>query len=731
MSAPAPQLTWGDVPDGTQWPDPDTLVLLNRDLRPDTDVSSLSRFREERWDLNAAIFEDHMTSITLNFARLPAALKQAAKYYLWQLLNHTESRRIRGSGGRIAVLTVGHLLGNALQYVLKWLAEQGVNEFCQVTPELLDAYLDHLEDDEVPVEACYRRLAEIRRLWAYRDVLPPGMRLPDAPPWAGEDTQDLIGRKRNQRENRTRRIAELTMQTTLCWAIRFVEDFADDILTAHAQYQELHDRMPEWRRILGTQAGAGPGRTLYGKGELARKTADYLDGLRQRGEALPGIRREDGRLEIRWRPVMAILDCAGSLQNTGTGRMIAESGLPVAERTYLGTVNGRLDGQPWRPDRIHYEEAPVLARILATACFIVVSYLSGARVGEVLNLRRGCITHDQKTGLWLMEGLYFKGAEDEDGNKIPEGEVRPDPWVVIEVVARAIAVMERLHPRPLVFPRSIEPHFRQWENQKRKGHARSHHGINKDLPAFVTWVNDHCATLGRTDAIPKDPHGPLAPSRFRRTLAWFIRRRPRGLIAASIQYGHAHTRMIQGYAGTFESGFPDEYAFEDWLFRLEGLAEDEQALAAGEHVSGPAADTYRYRVTAATREFAGRVLTSDRQARDLLGDPRLQIHHGPGMTCVLNPATAACQLRGAADDPMVTPDTDDCRPRCLNLARTDRDIDYVRKQAAELEEIVADPLAPPIRHARDQHELARLKKIIEMHEQGQEPRGHDPIPSGG
>lgn len=27
-----------------------------------------------------------------------------------------------------------------------------------------------------------------------------------------------------------------------------------------------------------------------------------------------------------------------------------------------------------------------------------------------------------------MEGLYFKGAEDEGGNKVPGGQVRPDPW---------------------------------------------------------------------------------------------------------------------------------------------------------------------------------------------------------------------------------------------------------------------------------------------------------------
>jgi hypothetical protein len=86
------------------------------------------------------------------------------------------------------------------------------------------------------------------------------------------------------------------------------------------------------------------------------------------------------------------------------------------------------------------------------------------------------------------------------------------------------------------------------------------------------------------------------------------------------------------------------------------------------------------------------------------------------MTCVLNPTTAACQLRGTIDDPLVTPDTDDCRPRYPNLARTDRDIEYVRHQMAELEEIVSDPLDPPIRHERERHELARLQAILDAHE---------------
>lgn len=179
-----------------------------------------------------------------------------------------------------------------------------------------------------------------------------------------------------------------------------------------------------------------------------------------------------------------------------------------------------------------------------------------------------------------------------------------------------------------------------------------------------------------------------------------------------------HSQYPSAPLGTYESGFPDDYAFEDWLFRMEFLAEDHQRLTDGEHVSGPAADTYRQRIHAAVTEFAGMVVTTGDRARTLLADPRLQIFHGDGMTCVFNRTTAACELRTTLDDTQTTPDIGDCRPRCPNLARTDRDIAYTRQKAEELADIVADPLAPSIRHQRDQHELERLQTIIRAHEAG-------------
>ena len=69
---------------------------------------------------------------------------------------------------------------------------------------------------------------------------------------------------------------------------------------------------------------------------------------------------------------------------------------------------------------------------------------------------------------------------------------------------------------------------------------------------------------------------------------------------------------------------PDDLAFEDWLARLDTLADAHQRLCEGEQVSGPAAETYRHRVQAATR-FAGRVLRTKRHAHAMLSNLDLQI----------------------------------------------------------------------------------------------------------
>lgn len=689
------------------WPGNDTIVLADRELVDGTDPATLSRFGDDHWRLDDAVFESSAKAISVNFAVVPVVFRLTAKHYVWQLINADcprQTRRVRVT--RYSIQTVAKSLTGLTEFLV-WLERRSVTELSQVTSELLDDYLITVSIADYSDRVKYKRLAEVRRLWSYRSVLPEPMRLPAPPPWGGDSAHELLGRAVPDRENRTPRIAEKTMQSLLAWSLRFVEDFADDIVAAHIEYQFLQGRSRWAREADGVVVPSQRGR-------IRRGLIDYLDHLRRTGHSLPGRIDIDGNVQVDWSHLARVIAChPHSLTRPLPARLVLGSGIPIADNAYLETsVSGQLDGRPWLDGPIAHFDAARLARHLTTACAVVIAYLSGVRAGEVLDLRRGCVDHDPDTGLWLMTGTYFKNAIDGNGNKLPAGAPRRDPWVVVEPVARAVTVLERLHNQPLLFPRTLDP--RRRDNKRRTGEARISTMVAGDLAAFVDWVNTYCTTRS-IDGIPADPHRSLALSRFRRTLAWFIRRRPRGVVAGALQYGHVGTRLFQGYAGDYASGFPDEYAFEDFLARLDELAEDQRALDTGEHVSGPAANTYRLRISAAHKQFAGHVLTSSKQARDLLGNPLLQIFHGKGMTCVFDPKQAACQLRGDADDPMVTPDIDDCRPRCPNIARTDRDIAEIRRRRDELAVIVADPIAPPIRHRREQRELDRLDTILENH----------------
>ncbi len=241
--------------------------------------------------------------------------------------------------------------------------------------------------------------------------------------------------------------------------------------------------------------------------------------------------------------------------------------------------------------------------------------------------------------------------------------------------------------------------------------------MRRDTTDLIRWINNYCDANGLPDQrIPPDPHGEIVASRLRRTLAWHIVRRPRGLVAGAIQYGHLHVQMTLGYAGTYDSGFPDEHAFEDWLLRLDTLADNHRRLASGERVSGPAADQYRHRVSAAHHKFAGRVLANHNQARDLVTNPLLQIYPGRAMTCVFDPAKALCHLHTTDGDVRRTPDQDDCRPTCQNIAYTDRDIAELRRRATQLRETTRGYLAPSPRHHRERAELDRIRAIIYAHD---------------
>ncbi|MFE2964115.1 hypothetical protein ACFXKC_10660 [Streptomyces sp. NPDC059340] len=698
-------------------PGPQTPVLATRPLRPGTTTAELSLFGEDRWNLTPAFFQEHTSRTCVDFHDAPAAFRRPIKLLAWLMLNHQDAGNTGFLPGvpRPAARTVVPYC-RYLKSFAHWLENRGVTRFCQVTDADLDAYAADIKDAAVSHELREDFLAVVVRTWTLRGLLPDeDDRLPQAPPWNGERIQDVLGQRRTSEENRTPRIHPATMTPLLKWALRFVEDFADDIIAAFDEYKTLSRRA----RTASTRSTPPPGKRRRPPGTVPLLVAELVDDYQARGLPLPGRRTADGLTTVN----TYFLSLQLGVQITrAAAKTLAHSGLPVADDTFLTTpVHGLLDDQPWLTTRITYDQAPVLARHLSTACLVIVGYLSGQRPGETLNLERGCIEHDPVTGLILLRGKHWKGVRHPDGTPRAEGEQRTDPWVVTTPVATAVTVLQRLHDARLLFPNTLLVNGKSEAGhlRERVGRARNDSGCNKDITELIDWINDYCAARHRDDAIPADPTNPkIALSRLRRTLAWFIARRPRGLVATAIQYGHVRINMTLGYSGNYASGFPDDLAFEEWLARLETLAEAHDQLQAGEHVSGPAADTYRHRV-AASAKFAGHILRTTREAHTLLTNPDLQIFPGQGMTCVLDPARAACRLSTDERSSRRTPDIDDCRPSCVNIARTDRDIDFLRTRVDTLQAIVNDPLAPPIRHAREQHELARLQQAIANH---QEPR---------
>ncbi|MFE8005952.1 hypothetical protein [Streptomyces sp. NPDC057418] len=75
-------------------------------------------------------------------------------------------------------------------------------------------------------------------------------------------------------------------------------------------------------------------------------------------------------------------------------------------------------------------------------------------------------------------------------------------------------------------------------------------------------------------SLPGDPIKHLHASRFRRTLAYFIVRRPRGLIAAALQYGHLKTKVTLNYAAQGDDSWLDDVAVERLEMALEQSEDD-------------------------------------------------------------------------------------------------------------------------------------------------------------
>ena len=674
-----------------------TLASARRPTRDDAPNQSV--FGDDVWDLSASVFEAHAAPIQLDWRSYPEQMRRSFKEYIWAVINiDTELLETNHTAWSVATIKYQH---RYLRSFAKQMVALGRTQLSQVEPADLDWWVRQVQADTAPLRERHKLVNAVRSVWEYRALVPEFARLQSLVPWNGQKAADLLGPLPSiTGENRTPRIDELTMTALLSWSIAIVDELAQPISLASRGFRRM--------RPSSTEADELSALRVKGDEEpSAERLAEFIiNELRARNLPVPGLRTDDHVTVDRVR--------LSKLLNIGridaqTARLIKESGFPLASTTVLHEpVFPSIAGLPLAVN-FPMHEIPTLERLLWAACLVVISYLSGMRPGEVLNLERGCVRESGR--MQYLVGKTFKNVFDNTGAKNPRGKTREVPWVVCGPVVRAVTAMEGLHDNQLLF--ASTPEWRKGGAPRAVSPASRTVGVM----ALVQWVNERCDEQGRADRIPDDPNcHSLYLSRFRRTLAWHIARRPQGIVAASIQYGHVGTQMTQGYAGSLASGFPDEHSFEAFLERLENLGQAHARLIAGEHVSGPAAPRYRARVTSTAR-FEGVTVPSNAAARRLLNSPNLQVIQGDAMSCVFDPARALCN-REAGDSTTAGPNLGTCRSSCTNIARTDRDIDALRVQASRLELIVVDPLCPPIRHARERAELDRINGIIDGHREG-------------
>ncbi|MDQ1022360.1 hypothetical protein QFZ43_008909 [Streptomyces afghaniensis] len=164
----------------------------------------------------------------------------------------------------------------------------------------------------------------------------------------------------------------------------------------------------------------------------------------------------------------------------------------------------------------------------------------------VMGLESGCCPEPPAPGRHLIYGRVFKGVHDQDGNHYSAGQVREVPWVAIPPVVTSIRVLERIAPDGLLFDSAVHAIPR---GRVSTGRVIGFEAMRNRIEDFIVWVSGLAVRLDRPhEIVPDDPFGALGVARFRRSLAWHIARRPGGLVALAVQYGHLRTAVSAGYA---------------------------------------------------------------------------------------------------------------------------------------------------------------------------------------
>lgn len=662
-----------------------------------------SRFCDDSWVLREVAGKATVTKGTLAFHSYPTVFRNTAKRIAWCMLNVAAPialiERRNSTRTRLSVGSVCSHMESEIGPFIQWVWKKGVQTLSDVTVHLLRVYAEEVSTSALSRDYKARRLWGATRFWLYAPYLPTLDRLV-RPPWEGDGTSDILGPAHWTGENRTHPIHPQTMSPLICWALKIVDEFSVSVLDAIVEKETLLTKM----------------RLKVCDGDRER-LKNFLDVLRLEGKGIPGFIDSKG-LSVGSQYIALMANVGVNCIRTQVIKRLGE-GAEVVKGCSLKTRPSLFLNDIPALVEFDFYDIEEYRQLLATACLVVIAYLSGMRSEECRGLTRGCckeVAHSDGTCRYEISARSYKDALDADGNAIVGGRVRDEPWHVIAPVAKAISVMESLHKQENLFSKgAILATARQ-----QKELALSSQDITGLIERFINWCNEFSQRAGAPEMhIPADPDGSISMVRFRRTLAWFIFRRPGGRISLGIQYGHLRGYTSDGYGSRTAAGLRDLFPMEEAFARAEALSLASEQLSRGEGVSGPSAERYLAGVRAFSAEYAGKYLTV-RQLSQLGRDPALRIFDNgiQPLACCYDATRALClQEKEQKTKITSTPDLTRCDSRCANVARTDShigclqdEISWERKQADS--KIVPEPLR--IRH---QQRAEKLEAIVLRHEQ--------------
>ena len=670
----------------------DELVLAHRPLIASADLDSTSRFRDDIWDLSPALHMLHNRSLKLNFAALPAQFRLPAKEFFFALLRNDHPH----GQPDLAILTVHRRFGHVRDF-LGWAGERGAQALSTLGQEDFEAYDARISSQRTGGTALSGKRTSTRSLWLYRTKLTSDALTYDPQiVFDASPTSASPATRRGSRENATERIPEEVLVPLLTWALRWVEDFSDDVLRALQEWQASRSRtLPRGGIVDGTtpreRLAAVLDRYRAARRPLPRLTAQVL----QMHDNRPGL-----AVNVKHIARQAQIHHSTARKEGGYVELIeaAAEELGLGDTAFVDTeIRSTLDGRPWL-DGVRWDRIETYVRLLHAASYIVIAYLSGMRDSEVKHMKRGChsVWRDEE-GRPVRHRITSQAFKGED---TPEGVEAT--WIVGAAAAKAVRVLEALQPAGQLYLFAVPPTSRHY-TRDRTNSAHTSSTTLLSLSLFTKWVNTYCAENGRNDGIPQvnGRDWKLDTRQFRRTLAWSIARQPGGSIAGAIQYRHHSIQMFEGYAGTSTSGFRPEVEAEMAIARGEQLG-DIILSPAPHKLSGPAAQEAEARLAAMEAEvqFHGKIITDRKRLIRFMRRNDPHVYPGKFVTCVYNPDRALCR-RADSDGPSLP----DCQPlKCRNVALTAENADAFLAWLQRLEASLANGvvLAPYVRDRMEQ-----------------------------